>query len=89
MNVIMWIVAGGLIGWVASIVMKTNERQGIVLNVIVGIVGAFLAAFFLVPFLGTGTINHNDFSLSSLLVSFVGAVILLGILNLFRRGAVR
>jgi uncharacterized membrane protein YeaQ/YmgE (transglycosylase-associated protein family) len=69
--------------------MKTNGQQGIILNVVVGIVGALIAGFVIAPMFGTGTINTNDFSLSGLLVSFVGAVILLAIVNLFRRGSVR
>jgi uncharacterized membrane protein YeaQ/YmgE (transglycosylase-associated protein family) len=59
------------------------------LNVIVGIVGALLAGFVIAPLFGTGTINQNDFSISGLIVSFVGAVVLLAIVNLFRRGTAR
>lgn len=89
MNIIIWLVVGGVLGWLASIVMKTNSQQGMILNVIVGVVGALIAGYFLAPMVGTGTINHNDFSVSSMLVSLVGAVILLGIVTLFRRGSVR
>jgi uncharacterized membrane protein YeaQ/YmgE (transglycosylase-associated protein family) len=89
MNFIIWIVIGGVIGWLASMVMKTNAQQGIFLNIIVGIVGAFLGGWLLAPLFGTGTINSDNFSLSSLLVSFLGAVILLGIVNLLRRGKIR
>lgn len=89
MNLIIWLIVGGLIGWVASMLMHTDGQQGIILNVIVGIVGAVLAGFLLSPLFGTGTINQGDFSLSGLLVSLVGAVILLGIVNMFRRGSVR
>ncbi|MES2674482.1 MAG: GlsB/YeaQ/YmgE family stress response membrane protein [Pseudomonadota bacterium] len=89
MNFILWIIIGGIIGWLASIVMKTNAQQGIFLNIIVGIVGAFLGGLFLAPLFGTGTINRDDFSLASLLVSFLGAVILLAIINLFRRRSSR
>ena len=70
---IIWIVVGGILGWLASMVMKTDAEQGMILNVVVG----------------TGTINSDDFSVSSLLVSFLGAVILLAIVNLLRRGRVR
>ena len=69
--------------------MKTDGQQGIVLNVIVGIVGALVAGFVVAPMFGTGTINTNDFSASGLLVSFVGAVALLALVNLVRRGAPR
>jgi uncharacterized membrane protein YeaQ/YmgE (transglycosylase-associated protein family) len=65
--------------------MKTNEQQGIILNVVVGIVGAFLGGLLLAPLFGTGTINQNDFSVGSLLVSFLGALILLAVVNFFRR----
>jgi uncharacterized membrane protein YeaQ/YmgE (transglycosylase-associated protein family) len=88
-NFIVWLIVGGLIGWLASIVMRTDAQQGLLLNIIVGIVGAFLGGFLLAPLFGTGTINQNDFSISGLLVSFLGAVILLAIVNLFRRGSVR
>jgi uncharacterized membrane protein YeaQ/YmgE (transglycosylase-associated protein family) len=89
MNFIIWLIVGGLIGWVASMVMKTNDQQGMFLNVIIGIVGAMVAGWFLSPLVGIGTINQDNFSLPALLVSLVGAVILLAIANLIRRGAVR
>ncbi|WP_280156052.1 GlsB/YeaQ/YmgE family stress response membrane protein [Piscinibacter sp. XHJ-5] len=89
MNFIIWLVVGGLIGWVASMLMRTDGQQGIILNVIVGIVGAFLGGWLLAPMFGTGTINQNDFSVSGLVVSLLGAVILLAIVNLFKRGRVR
>lgn len=89
MNLIIWLVVGGIIGWLASLVMKTDGQQGIILNVVVGIVGALIAGFVIAPLLGTGTINTSDFSVSGLLVSFLGAVVLLAIVNLFRRRAVR
>jgi uncharacterized membrane protein YeaQ/YmgE (transglycosylase-associated protein family) len=87
MNFIIWLIVGGIIGWVASLIMRSPE--GIVLNVVVGIVGAFLAGWLISPLVGVGTINQNNFSLGGLLVSLVGAVILLAIVNLFRRGSVR
>ena len=89
MNYIIWIVIGGLIGWAASIVMKTDAQQGVVLNVVVGIVGALVGGWLLAPLFGTGTINQNDFSLASLVVSLLGAIILLAVVNLLRRGAPR
>jgi uncharacterized membrane protein YeaQ/YmgE (transglycosylase-associated protein family) len=85
MNFIIWLIVGGLLGWVASMIMGTNDRQGILLNVVVGIVGACLGGLVLAPLFGTGTINQGDFSFSSLLVSLLGAVILLFIVGLFRR----
>jgi uncharacterized membrane protein YeaQ/YmgE (transglycosylase-associated protein family) len=89
MNLIIWLVIGGIIGWLASIVMNRNAQQGIFLNIIVGIIGAFIGGFLISPLLGAGTINQNDFSVISLLASFLGAVILLGIVNLFTRRRVR
>jgi uncharacterized membrane protein YeaQ/YmgE (transglycosylase-associated protein family) len=89
MNIIIWLVVGGLIGWVASIVMRTDAQQGILLNVVVGIVGATLGGWFLSPLLGVSTINQDNFSIGGLLVSLVGAVALLAIANLLRRGATR
>ena len=88
-NFIIWLVVGGIIGWVASMLMRTDAQQGLVLNIIVGIVGAFLGGLVLSPLFGTGTINQNNFSLPGLLVSLLGAVILLAIVNVFRRGMVR
>lgn len=85
MSFILWLIVGGLLGWVASMIMGTNDRQGIFLNIIVGIVGAFIGGLLLAPLFGTGTINAGDFSIGSLLVSLVGAVILLAIVNFFRR----
>lgn len=89
MNFIIWIVVGGILGWLASMVMRTDAQQGLLLNIIVGIVGALLGGWLLAPLFGTGTINQNDFSISSLLVSFLGAVILLAVVNLLRRGTPR
>ena len=89
MNFIIWIVIGGILGWLASMVMKTNAQQGMILNVVVGIIGALLGGWLLAPLFGTGTINQNDFSVGSLLVSFLGAIILLAIVNLLRRGSTR
>jgi uncharacterized membrane protein YeaQ/YmgE (transglycosylase-associated protein family) len=88
-NFLVWIIVGGIIGWLASMIMRTNAQQGILLNIVVGIVGAFLAGLILTPFLGIGTINESNFSIPALLVSLGGAVILLAIVNLFNRGRVR
>jgi uncharacterized membrane protein YeaQ/YmgE (transglycosylase-associated protein family) len=89
LNFIIWIVVGAIIGWLASRVMHTDASQGFLLDVIVGIVGAFLGGLLLAPLFGSGTINSGDFSLSGLLLSFLGAIILLAIVNVFRRGTVR
>jgi uncharacterized membrane protein YeaQ/YmgE (transglycosylase-associated protein family) len=89
MNLILWIILGGILGWLASIIMRTNAQQGLFLNIVVGIIGALVAGFLLTPLFGISTINQNNFSLPSLLVSLLGAIILLAIVNLFRRGTVR
>lgn len=89
MNFIIWLVVGGIIGWLASIVMKTNGQQGIFLNVIVGIIGAVLGGWLISPLVGVGTINQDNFSVPALLVSFVGAIILLAIVRLIRRPTAR
>ena len=68
MNVLVWLVVGGVLGWLASIVMKTDGQQGIILNVVVGIVGSLIASFIIAPML-TGTINTNDFTIAGLMVS--------------------
>ena len=88
MNFILWLIVGGIVGWLASLIMKTDAQQGILLNVIVGIVGAFIGGWLISPLLGAGTINEG-FSVMSVVVSLIGAIILLAIVNLFRRGRVR
>ncbi len=85
MGFILWLIIGGLLGWVASLIMGTNDSQGKLLNVIVGVVGAFLGGLLIAPLLGTGTINQYDFSFGSLLTSLIGAVLLLAIVGFFRR----
>ena len=89
MNFIIWLIVGGIIGWLASMIMKTDAQQGIILNVVVGIVGSFLGGWLIAPLLGSGTANTGDFSVMGLIASLIGAVILLAIVNLFRRGRVR
>jgi uncharacterized membrane protein YeaQ/YmgE (transglycosylase-associated protein family) len=89
MNFIIWLVVGGVIGWIASLIMRTDGQQGIFLNVIVGIVGAFIGGLLISPLVGTGSINTSGLSLGTVLVSLGGAVILLAIVNLFRRGRAR
>lgn len=88
MGLIILLVVGGVLGWLASIVMRTDAQQGVFLNIIVGIVGALLGGYLLAPFIGGGSIT-NGISASTLIVSFLGALILLAIVNLVRRGSVR
>jgi uncharacterized membrane protein YeaQ/YmgE (transglycosylase-associated protein family) len=87
LNFIVWIIVGAIIGWLASQLM--GQREGLLLNIIVGIVGAFLAGVVLTPLLGISTINQGNFSLPALIVSLLGALVLLAIVGLFRRRSVR
>ena len=89
MNIIVWLVVGGIVGWIASKIMSTDAQQGILLNIVVGIVGAVLAGWLISPLVGESTINQGNFSLGGLIISLLGAVVLLAIVNLFRRGRVR
>lgn len=82
---LVWLIVGGVIGWLASIVMRTDAQQGIFLNIVVGIVGAFIAGLFVTG----GSINNAGIDVRSLIASFVGAIVLLAIVNLVRRGRVR
>lgn len=89
MGLIILLVVGGLIGWVASMIMRTDGQQGIFLNIIVGVVGALLAGFILTPLIGGTPITSGEISIPSILVSLLGAIVLLAIVNLVRRGTVR
>lgn len=86
-NLIIWLIAGAVIGWVATSLM--HDQSNLLLNIIVGVVGAFVAGYFLSPLFHISTINQGNFSIPALLVSLGGAVILLGVVNLFRRGSAR
>jgi uncharacterized membrane protein YeaQ/YmgE (transglycosylase-associated protein family) len=89
MGLILALVVGGIIGWLASIVMRTDAQQGILLNVVVGIVGSLLGGFILGPLLGGGNLLEGSLDIRTLLVALLGSVILLAIVNFFRRGRVR
>lgn len=89
MTLILVLIVGGIIGWLASILMRTDAQQGMLLNVVVGVVGALLAGFLVTPLIGGAPITSGAFDIMSLFASFLGAVILLAIVNLFRRGSVR
>ena len=88
MSFIIWLIVGGIVGWLASLVMRTDGQQGILLNVVVGIVGSFLGGWLISPLVGVGNLS-SGISIGSIIVSLVGAIILLAIVNLFRRGRVR
>lgn len=89
MNIILIIIVGGILGWLASLVMRTDAQQGLLLNIVVGIVGAILAGFLVTPLIGGAPITSGAFDIRSLIASFIGALILLAIVNFFRRGSVR
>jgi uncharacterized membrane protein YeaQ/YmgE (transglycosylase-associated protein family) len=81
-GLIIWLVIGGIIGWLASLIMKTDAQQGIILNVVVGIIGALIGGWLIAPLIGgSGIMGYVS--------ALIGAVILLAIVNLFRRGRVR
>lgn len=82
MNLIIYLIVGAIVGYVASRIMNTNSQQGLFLDIVVGIVGAFLAGFFISPLLGVGTIN-DAINFPTILVSLLGAVVLLAIVKLF------
>jgi uncharacterized membrane protein YeaQ/YmgE (transglycosylase-associated protein family) len=82
MNIILWIIFGALAGWIASLIMKTNREQGLLTDIIVGIVGAFIGGFIFNLF-GVGGVD--GFNIGSLLVAIVGAVVLLAIVKAVRR----
>ena len=84
MGIIIWLIVGGVVGWLASLIMRTDGQQGIILNIVVGIVGAFLASLLI----GGGSINQT-ITIESFLYSLLGAIVLLAIVNLIRRGSVR
>ena len=88
MSIIIWLIVGGIVGWLASLIMRTDGQQGVILNVVVGIVGALLAGWLISPLVGVATINQG-ISIASIVVSLIGAIILLAIVNLFRRGRAR
>ena len=85
MGIIIWLVVGGICGWLASLIMRTDAQQGILLNIVVGIVGAVIASLIV----GGGTINSDPLDVTNILWSLLGAVILLAVVNLVRRGSVR
>jgi uncharacterized membrane protein YeaQ/YmgE (transglycosylase-associated protein family) len=85
MGIIVWLIVGGICGWLASLIMRTDAQQGITINVVVGIIGAAIAGFLF----GGGASLNNGVTTETFLYSLIGAVILLAIVNLVRRGTVR
>jgi uncharacterized membrane protein YeaQ/YmgE (transglycosylase-associated protein family) len=87
MQIVLWLLAGGVVGWVAGLLMQ--RRDGILIDIIIGIVGAILGGWFIAPLVGANTIDQGAFTPASLLVSLAGAVLLLAIVNFGRRGRLR
>lgn len=86
MGILGWIVLGGLAGWVASIIMKTNEQMGILLNVVVGIVGAFIGGWLTSMLFDT---DVSGFNIESFLIALLGAIILIWLVKLVRGGSAK
>lgn len=89
MNILLILVVGGILGWLASLIMRTDSQQGIILNVVVGIIGALIAGVLITPLIGGAPITSGAFDIRSLIASLIGAIILLAVLNLVRRGTPR
>lgn len=83
MGIIIWLIVGGVVGWLASLIMRTDGQQGILLNIVVGIIGSVIASFLL----GAGI--NEAITVTTFVYSLIGAIILLAIVNLVRRGSVR
>ncbi len=81
MGILLWILFGGIAGWVASLIMHTDGQQGIIINVVVGIIGASLGGY-IMQFLGEGGVS--GFNLYSFIVAIIGAVVLLALVKLVR-----
>lgn len=84
MNIIIYLIAGAVVGYIASRIMRTNSQQGLLLDIVVGVVGAFVAGWFLTPILGVGTIN-DAVTIPTMLVTLAGAIVLLFVVKLIRR----
>ena len=76
MNLLIYLIAGAIVGYIASRIMKTSGQQGLLLDIVVGVAGAFLAGYFISPLLGVGTIN-DAITLPTMLVTLLGSVVLL------------
>ena len=84
MNLIIYLIAGAIVGYIASRIMHTNSQQGLILDIVVGVVGAFVAGYFISPLLGVGTINET-ITIPTMLVTLIGSVVLLWIVKMIRR----
>jgi uncharacterized membrane protein YeaQ/YmgE (transglycosylase-associated protein family) len=81
MGIIVWLIFGGLVGWVASLIMGTDSQQGIILNIVVGIIGAFIGGWLANSF---GDAGVTGFNLYSFVIATIGAIILIGLVKLLR-----
>lgn len=86
MSIVIWFAVDRVVGWIASLIIKTDGSQGIILNVVVGIVGALIAGYFISPLVVISTINQSALNIGFILVSLVGAFILIGVATLVRGG---
>lgn len=84
MNLIIYLIAGAIVGYIASRIMRTNSQQGLLIDIAVGVIGAFVAGYFISPLLGVGTIN-DAVSIPTMLVTLLGSIALLWIVKLVRR----
>jgi uncharacterized membrane protein YeaQ/YmgE (transglycosylase-associated protein family) len=84
MNIIIYLIAGAIVGYIASRIMHTNSQQGLLLDIVVGVIGAFIAGYFISPLLGIGTIN-TAVTIPTMLVTLVGSIVLLWIVKMARR----
>lgn len=84
MNLIIYLIAGAIVGYIASRIMRTNSQQGLLTDIIVGVVGAFLAGYFITPLVGVGTIN-DAVTIPTMLVTLLGSVALLWLYKMIRR----
>jgi uncharacterized membrane protein YeaQ/YmgE (transglycosylase-associated protein family) len=84
MNLIIYLIAGAIVGYIASRIMHTNSQQGLLLDIVVGVIGAFVSGYFISPLLGIGTIN-DAITLPTMLVTLLGSVVLLWVVKLVRR----
>lgn len=88
MNLIVYLIVGAIVGYVASRIMHTNSQQGLLMDIVVGVAGAFLAGFLISPLLGIGTIN-DAITIPTMLVSLLGAIVLLALYKMFTGRRVR
>ena len=84
MNLIIYLIAGAIVGYIASRIMHTNSQQGLILDIVVGVIGAFIAGYFISPLLGVGTIN-DAITIPTMLVTLIGSVVLLWIYKMVVR----